>query len=83
MNITGTVKNLLSSIVLNFVGHGRPDTVIFDYLYEYYCSVTHIWEKGIGQRTVLTGAVLRVQDQIWFIFFEKFLLFRYLSFSNM
>ena len=62
MNITGTVKNHLSSIVLNFVGRGRPNTPIFDYLYEYYCSVTHTWEKGIGQRLELTGTVLRVQD---------------------
>lgn len=62
MDITGNVKTWSPSIILEFKGQGRPNTKIFDFLYEYSCTVTHIWEKGIGQRLCLTGTVLRAQD---------------------
>jgi hypothetical protein len=62
MDITGNVKSWSSSITLEFKGKGRPNTEIFDYLYEYSCSVTKSWEKGIGQCLSLTGTVLRAQD---------------------
>ena len=62
MDITGNVKSWSSPITLEFKGQGRPNTEIFDYLYEYSCSVTRTWENGIGQRISLTGTVLRAQD---------------------
>jgi hypothetical protein len=62
MDITGNVKSWSSPITLEFKGQGRPNTTIFDYLYEYSCSVTRMWENGIGQRLCLTGTVLRAQD---------------------
>jgi hypothetical protein len=62
MDITGNVKSWPSPIILEFKGKGRPNTAIFDYLYEYSCSMTHIWEKGEGQRLALTGTVLRALD---------------------
>ena len=62
MDITGNVKSWSSPISLEFKGQGRPNTEIFDFLYEYSCSVTRIWENGIGQRLSLTGTVLQAQD---------------------
>lgn len=62
MDITGTIKNQSSRIILEFIGQGRSNTVIFDFLYEYSCSVAFTWEKGIGQRLSLTGTLLRSQD---------------------
>jgi hypothetical protein len=62
MDITGNVKNWASPINLEFKGQGRPNTAIFDFVYEYSCSVTNMWEEGIGQRLALTGTVLRSQD---------------------
>lgn len=62
MDITGNVKSWSSPIILEFEGKGRPSTGIFDYLYDYSCSVTRTWEKGIGQCLSLTGTVLRAQD---------------------
>lgn len=62
MDITGNVKNWMNPIILEFQARGRPNTAIFDYSYEYSGSVTHIWEKGIGQRLCLTGTVLQSKD---------------------
>src|SRR6188472_957173 len=63
MDITGTFKSWSSSsMTLEFSAIGRPNTEIFDYLYDYSCSVAHTWEKGIGQRLCLAGTVLRAQD---------------------
>ena len=62
MDITGNIKSWSSPITLDFKGQGRPNTEIFDYLYEYSCSVTRIWENGIGQCLCLTGTVLRAHD---------------------
>lgn len=62
MDIAGNVKNWESPITLGFKGQGRPNTPIFDFVYEYSCSATYMWEKGIGQRLALTGTVLRSQD---------------------
>ena len=62
MDVTGTVKSWSYPITLEFKGQGRPNTEIFDHLYEYSCSVTRTWENGIGQRLCLTGTVLRAQD---------------------
>jgi hypothetical protein len=62
MDITGKVKSWSSPLTLEFEGKGRPNTSIFDYLYQYSCSVTHTWEKGHGQRLALTGSALRAQD---------------------
>ena len=62
MNITGTVKNCSSPLTLEFTGQGRSNTKISDYMYEYSCSVGHIWEKGEGQRLSLIGTILRAQD---------------------
>ena len=62
MNITGTVKNRSSPLTLEFTGQGRSNTKISDYMYEYSCSVGHIWEKGEGQRLSLIGTMLRTQD---------------------
>lgn len=62
MDITGNVKNWSSPIILEFKAQGRSNTEIFEYLYEYSCSVTHTWEKDIGQLLCLTGTVLRSQD---------------------
>lgn len=62
MDITGNVKNWSSPIILEFKAQGRSNTVIFDHLYKFSCSVTHMWEKGISQRLCLTGTVLRSQD---------------------
>jgi hypothetical protein len=62
IDINGTIKNWSDPITLEFTGQGRPNTEIFDYLYDYYCSVAHTWEKGIRQRVSLTGTVLRAKD---------------------
>ena len=62
MDINGSIKNWLDPITLEFTGQGRQNTEIFDYLYDYSCSVAHTWEKGISQRMSLTGTVLRAKD---------------------
>jgi hypothetical protein len=63
MDITvGSVKILQDKFNFEFTAQGRPDTEIFDYLYNYYGSVTHTWENGINQRLSLAGTVLRAQD---------------------
>jgi hypothetical protein len=62
MDITGNIKSWSSPITLEFKGQGRPNTEIFDFLYEYSCSVTQSWKNGINQRLTLTGTVLRSQD---------------------
>jgi hypothetical protein len=62
MDINGSIKNWSDPITFEFTGQGRPNTEIFDYLYDYSCSVAHSWEKGIGQMLSLTGTVLRAQD---------------------
>ena len=62
MDITGTVKRWFPEITLEFEGQGRPNTTIFDFLYQYSGSVTRTWENGIGQRLSLTGTELRVKD---------------------
>lgn len=63
MDITsGSVKILQDQFYFEFTVQGRKDTEIFDYLYDYYGSVTHTWENGINQRLSLAGTVLRVQD---------------------
>jgi hypothetical protein len=62
MDITGVVKNWSSPLTIEFTGKGRPNTEIFDYVYEYSSSVAHSWEKGINQRLALIGTVLRAQD---------------------
>src|ERR671920_2440523 len=62
MDITGNVRSGPSPLTLEFKAKGRPDTAIFDNLYEYSCSVTHIWDKGDSQRLALTGTILRSQD---------------------
>jgi hypothetical protein len=64
MDITGSIKILPSSSpTIEFTSKGRPNTKIFDYLYNHSCSIARIWEKGIDQRLALTGSVLRAQDQ--------------------
>ena len=63
MDITiGSIKILQDKFNFEFTAQGRPDTEIFDYLYNYYGSVTHTWENGINQRLSLAGTVLRAQD---------------------
>jgi hypothetical protein len=63
MDITkGSIKILQDQFNFEFTAQGRKDTEIFDYLYNYYGSVTHTWENGINQRLSLAGTVLRVQD---------------------
>jgi hypothetical protein len=62
MDITGTIKNWSLPVTLEFTGKGRPNTEIYDFMYEYSCSVTQAWEKSIGQRLSLAGSVLRAQD---------------------
>jgi hypothetical protein len=62
MDITGTVKSWFPEITLEFEGQGRPNTTIFDFLYQYSGSVTKTWESGIGQHLSLTGTEFRVKD---------------------
>jgi hypothetical protein len=62
MNITGTIQNWSSPLTLKFTGRGRPNTKISDYLYEFLCSVGHIWEQDKGQRLSLTGTILDAQE---------------------
>jgi hypothetical protein len=63
MDITkGSIKILQDQFNIEFTAQGRKDTEIFEYLYDYYGSVTHTWENGINQRLSLAGTVLRVQD---------------------
>src|SRR3712207_3108209 len=47
MDINGSVNNTLKHVTLNFTGKGRENTEISDHLYEYSCSVSHTWEKGV------------------------------------
>jgi len=61
MDITGSVTNW-SPITLRFTGTGRKDTDIFDFKYEYFCSLAHTWENGINQRAALVGTIVRSQD---------------------
>ncbi len=51
-----------SCTILDFTAQGRPNTSIFDYEYNYSCTVTHSWESGLEQRLCLTGTVLRNKD---------------------
>ena len=63
MDITnGSIKIIQDQLNFEFTAQGRKDTEIFDYLYNYYGSVTHKWENGINQRLSLQGTVLRAQD---------------------
>src|SRR5919205_848637 len=63
MDITvGSVKILQDQFNFEFTAQGRKNTEIFDYLYNYYGSVTHTWENGINQRLSLAGTDLRDQD---------------------
>jgi len=62
MDIKGTIKNISDQLGVEFTGQGRPNTEIFDYLYNYAGSVERIWEKGINQKISITGTVLRAQD---------------------
>ncbi len=62
MDIKGTMKNISDQLEFEFTGQGRPNTEIFDYLYDYAGSVERIWEKGINQKISITGTVLRAQD---------------------
>src|SRR5919112_3411179 len=56
MDITkGSVKVLQDQLNFEFTAQGRKDTEIFDYLYDYFGSVTHTWGKGINQRLSLAG----------------------------
>src|ERR671918_908801 len=50
MDITGNIKSWSSPLLLEFKGQGRQNTEIFDYLFEYSCTLTRIWEMGVGQR---------------------------------
>jgi hypothetical protein len=67
MDITGRVENHDSSIVLEFVGQGRPNTDIFDFLYNYNCTMTYTWEKkeewekADQQKLCLVGTVIRAK----------------------
>jgi hypothetical protein len=67
MDITGRVENHDSSIVLEFVGQGRPNTDIFDFLYNYNCTMTYSWEKkeewekADQQKLCLVGTVIRAK----------------------
>lgn len=62
MDIDGEISECPSSIQLSFKATGRPNTAISDYLYEYNCSVTNMWEKGKDQRTCLTGTFVRLNN---------------------
>jgi|SRR6478609_8744192 len=63
MDITkGSVNILQDQFNFEFTAQGRKDTEIFDYLYDYYGSVTHTWQNGVNQRLSLAGTVLRAQD---------------------
>ncbi len=39
IDIKGIIKNWSDPITFEFTGQGRPNTEIFDYLYDYSCSV--------------------------------------------
>jgi hypothetical protein len=60
--IKGSVKILQDQFNFEFTAQGYKDTEIFDYLYDYYGSVTHTWKDGVNQRLSLAGTVLRAQD---------------------
>jgi hypothetical protein len=62
MDITGRIKSWSSPLTLEFEGKGRPNTSIFDHLYQYSCSVNHRWDNGQDQRLALAGTLLRSQD---------------------
>lgn len=62
MDISGLMKKEGSRITLEFRAKGRENTAIHDYLYDYSCSQTQVWESGDKQRHCITGTVIRVQD---------------------
>ena len=62
MDVKGTISNWLPPITLELLGKGRQNTEISNLLFEFSCSVTHVWEKDVGQRLALTGSVKRNQD---------------------
>jgi hypothetical protein len=59
MDVSGTIS---AGSLVRFTGKGRPDTSISDFHYEYDGVVLPHWEKGIGQRMVVAGTVLRAAD---------------------
>jgi hypothetical protein len=63
MDLKGNVKSWQPVITLEFIGRGRTNTKISEYLFKYSCSVTQILEKDAGQRLSLNGTVSRDQNR--------------------
>jgi len=62
MDLNGSVLSW-DPLRLHFVGKGRANTAIFDYEYEYDCTVAQTWDtSNPPQRTALTGTVRRNKD---------------------
>lgn len=62
LDITGKIKSWSSPITLEFTSQGRKNTELFGDKYEYYCSVSRIWNEGIGQSLSLNGTVIQYEN---------------------
>ena len=58
IDISGSIKNIASIIILEFTGHGRQNTIISDLLCESSCSVSYTMGRGMIPRLALTGTIL-------------------------
>lgn len=58
IDITGSIKNISSLIILEFTGHGRQNTIISELLCESSCSVSYTMGSGMVPRLALTGTIL-------------------------
>jgi hypothetical protein len=61
MDLSGQVTSW-NPVRLRFTGRGRPNTDIFDYVYDYEGEVAPAMPGAIGQRLAVTGTVVRSQD---------------------
>jgi hypothetical protein len=63
LDITGNFKNMASSIVLEFTGHGRKNTIISDLWCKSSCSVSYAIGLELAPRLALTGTILLTKER--------------------
>ena len=49
-------------LVATVKGHGRPNSPVADFAYDYIFYAVPAWPTGIGQRPALVGTVIRAAD---------------------
>lgn len=64
MDLVGTVVagDANHPLVANVKGHGRPNTPVADFNYDYIFYAVPAWPAGVNQRPALVGTVIRAAD---------------------